>query len=114
MELDRIDLLARSLASGRSRRRLLGALTAAPLLGGLVTLLDPEDAEGKKRRRRRKDRHRKRKDKDQGKRQRKQRKRACKPKKRRVSAPGRVGSSRTGRRVESPSIAARVPATTLR
>jgi hypothetical protein len=88
----RFDVLTRTLSSPDTRRRLLAALATTPLLGGLVTLLDPEDAEGKKRRRRRKDRHRRRKGKADGKRRRKQHRRACKPKKREVVCAGKCGT----------------------
>jgi len=61
MDLDRLDSLARSLASGGSRRRLLSILAAGPVLGGLLGLLDPDDAKAKDRPRRRKQRHKQRK-----------------------------------------------------
>jgi hypothetical protein len=48
------DHLVRSLATAGSRRHLLGALAGAPLLGALLAVLAPEDAEARKRRRRRK------------------------------------------------------------
>jgi hypothetical protein len=81
------DILTRMLSAPESRRRLLGALAASPVLGGLVTLLDQDEAEGRKRRERRKDRHRKRKDKAE----RKRRKRRCKPKSRAKVCAGRCG-----------------------
>jgi hypothetical protein len=76
---DPLDYLARSLATAGSRRRLLGALAGAPLLGGLLTFLDGEETEGKKRRRKRKGKRRK------------QHRRGCKPKKRTVVCAGRCG-----------------------
>jgi hypothetical protein len=91
MDLDRLDSLARRLAAGATRRHVLGALAAAPVLGGLVTRLDPEDAEARKRRARRKDRRRRRKHKAEDTRRRKQHRRGCTPKKRDVVCAGRCG-----------------------
>ena len=54
--LDRLDHLARSSVTGGSRRRLPGALTAVPVLSGLLPGLDPEEANAKDRRRRGKQR----------------------------------------------------------
>jgi hypothetical protein len=61
MDLDRLDVLARSFASAGSRRSLLGLLAAVPVVGGLLTSRETEDAEAKDRRRRRKQRHKRRK-----------------------------------------------------
>jgi hypothetical protein len=80
MDAHHFDALTRALSGASPRRRLLGALVAAPVLGGLLAVLDPEDTEGKKRRRRRKDRHKQRKRKAQGKRRRRQKRWGCKPK----------------------------------
>jgi hypothetical protein len=90
MDARRFDVLTRTLSSLDTRRRLLGALAALPLAGGLVTLLEPEDAEARKRRERRKDRHRRRRDKARGKRRTKHR-RGCKPKSQAKVCAGRCG-----------------------
>ena len=55
------DTLTRALSTPDSRRRLLGTLAALPVVGGLVAILDPDDAEGQGRRQRRKQRHKRRK-----------------------------------------------------
>lgn len=60
MDLDRLDVLARSLASSGSRRTLLGLLAAAPGIGGLAAFT-PGDAAAKNRRKRRKQRRKRRK-----------------------------------------------------
>jgi hypothetical protein len=51
MMSDPLDTLARSLATMGSRRRLLGALAGAPLLGGLFAVLSLDEADAKKKRR---------------------------------------------------------------
>lgn len=61
MDLDRLYTLTRSLASLRSRRRLLGALAVLPVAAGLLDVLQMEDTVAKDRRRRRKGRHKRRK-----------------------------------------------------
>lgn len=78
MDLDRLDSLARTLATTGSRRCLLGALTGLSLLGSGV--LSPDDAEAKERRRRRKGRHKRRK--AAGKQQRQDRRKAQQKRKR--------------------------------
>jgi hypothetical protein len=87
MDARRFDVLTRTLSSPDTRRRVLGVLASAPLLGGLVTFLDQDEAEGRKRRERRKDRHRRRK----GKADSKRRKRRCKPKRKAKVCAGRCG-----------------------
>jgi hypothetical protein len=82
------DTLTRMFFGPETRRRLLGTLVGAPVLGGLLAVLDPEDAEGKKRRSRRKDRHRRRKEKADSKR----RKRRCKPKRKAKVCAGKCGT----------------------
>jgi hypothetical protein len=57
MDLDRLDHLARSVASPRPRRRLLTFLATLPVTGALLRLPDAEVASAKDRRRRRKQRH---------------------------------------------------------
>jgi hypothetical protein len=87
MDGSRFDALAKTLSLTGTRRRVLGSLAGLPALGGLLALLDQDDAEAKDRRRRRKQRHKKRKDKSQGKRK----QRACKPKSRARICAGRCG-----------------------
>jgi hypothetical protein len=84
MDLDRLDRLARSIATAGSRRSMLGLLAAVPVIGGLAGILAPEDAEAKDRRRRRKKRHKKRK--SSGK-----RKKGCTPKSQAKVCAGRCG-----------------------
>ncbi|MFN8663138.1 MAG: hypothetical protein U0075_14720 [Thermomicrobiales bacterium] len=85
MDLDRLDAVARSLASAGSRRSLLGMLAAVPVAGGLLARLAPEDAEAKERRRRRKQRHKRRKNPGRNK------KKGCKPRGRGKVCAGRCG-----------------------
>ncbi|MFT4037243.1 MAG: hypothetical protein QM692_03610 [Thermomicrobiales bacterium] len=61
MDPRHFDALAQGLSAGITRRRLLALAAAAPVLGGLLGLLDSEDAGAKDRRRRRKQRHKRRK-----------------------------------------------------
>ncbi|MCA9863784.1 MAG: hypothetical protein KC432_12210 [Thermomicrobiales bacterium] len=56
MDATRFDHLAQSVA-GATRRSLLGALTALPLVGGLLALVGEEEADAHGRRKRRKKRH---------------------------------------------------------
>lgn len=57
MDRRRFDALSRSLSETDTRRRLLAALGAVPLLGGLASLLAGDAAAAKGRRKRRKKRH---------------------------------------------------------
>lgn len=50
MDLDQFDTLARSLASTRSRRRLLGHLALLPVVGGLAGTCGQEQSQAKSRR----------------------------------------------------------------
>ena len=85
MDLDRLDRLARSAAAASPRRRVLGLLACLPVAGGLLTLLDAEDALGKDRRRRRKQRHKRRKSPGGHKHK------GCKPKSKSVVCAGTCG-----------------------
>jgi hypothetical protein len=84
MDLDRLTTIARSIATVGSRRRLLGALVSASVLGRVLDLLNQEDVVAKDRRRRRKRRHRRRKNPGS-------RKRACHPKSKATVCAGRCG-----------------------
>jgi hypothetical protein len=55
--VNRLDQLARSVATAGSRRRLLGVLGTVPFIGSLLDILDAEDTEAAGRRKRRKKRH---------------------------------------------------------
>lgn len=90
MDLDRLDTLARSIASAGSRRRLLGLLAAVPAIGGLAGLGTPEGTEAKDRRRRRKQRHQRRK--DPGNRKRDTGKKPCRPESVAQTCAGKCGS----------------------
>jgi hypothetical protein len=89
MDIRHFDALAKALTVPDSRRRVLGLLAAAPLLGGLLGVTDEEDAAAKERRRRRKQRHKRRK--NPGKRKRKQTKK-CKPESVAQTCAGKCGS----------------------
>ncbi|MFT4040654.1 MAG: hypothetical protein QM692_20910 [Thermomicrobiales bacterium] len=62
LDTARLDDLARALATGGSRRRVLGAIAAIPVAAGLLSLTGADDADAKDRRRRRKRRHKRRHD----------------------------------------------------
>jgi hypothetical protein len=67
MDARHFDALTRTLAETGTRRGLFGLLAGLPLIGGLLSRLDPieADAQGRRRRRRRKARHHPGDDKDQ-------------------------------------------------
>lgn len=54
MDAHHFDALSRALSTGGSRRRILGMLAAAPVAGGLATVIAPRDSGAKKKRRRNK------------------------------------------------------------
>jgi predicted outer membrane repeat protein len=85
VDRDHLVSLGRALGAVDSRRRLLGALVGAPLLGAVLDLLDPEEAEAKDRRRRRKRRHKRRKNPGS-------RKKGCRPKSKIKACAGKCGS----------------------
>ena len=57
MDLDRLDHLARSLVAAGSRRSLLGLVGFVPVVGGLLDIVGPTEADAAGRRQRRKKRH---------------------------------------------------------
>lgn len=86
MEPRHFDRLTRALSEASSRRGLVRLLSAVPVAGGLLAVLDPEEAEAKGRRKRRKKRHKHGKGRHKGK-----RKRSCKPEARTKTCTGRCG-----------------------
>ncbi len=84
MDSRRFDHLARALTELGTRRSLLGLLATLPVLGGLVTILSPDDLAAKDRRRRRKQRHKRHK-------QPGDRKKGCKPQGKGKVCAGRCG-----------------------
>lgn len=50
MDAPQFDALSKTLSTGETRRKVLGALAAAPALGGLVALFARDEAEARKRR----------------------------------------------------------------
>jgi hypothetical protein len=91
MDLDRLDVLARSLASSGSRRTLLGLLAAAPGIGGL-TAFTPGDVAAKNRRKRRKQRQKRRKHSGAGKKPKPSR--SCRPRPDSETCAGKCGGVR--------------------
>jgi hypothetical protein len=91
------DALTRMLSTPESRRRLLGALAALPVAGGLLERLALDEAEAKERRRRRKSRHKRRRHKTAGKRRRQQRRKAQRRHRKRRCTPEPVSHTCAGR-----------------
>lgn len=79
MDESHSDALARTLGTGDTRRRLLGALVALPVVGGLLAVLDADDTDAKDRRRRRKQRHQRRKNPGSRKRRPTRKRKGCVP-----------------------------------
>jgi hypothetical protein len=102
LDLHRLDHLARSVAAASSRRTLFGLLAGASVVGGLRSLLEPDEAKAKDRRRRRKQRHKKRKNPGN-------RKKGCKPKSKAQVCAGTCGEVKNrdtcGKRVDCGSCA---------
>jgi hypothetical protein len=89
MDASHFDELIRSLTSG-PRRGVLGVLAAAPLLGGLLAVLDPAEGEAKGQRKRHKKPHHH--SKHTGNRAGKKKKRRCKPNSKATTCAGTCGS----------------------
>ena len=94
MDARHFDHLARSLSAASPRRGLLALLAALPVLGGLLALLDPDEAEARKNRRKnrrktRKKPHKRAKRRRQKRKQRKKQK--CKAKSRARICANRCG-----------------------
>ncbi len=84
MDAKHFDTLARAFSEAGSRRGLLSLLAAVPVLGGLLALLDPDEADARRRRKRRKKRHKHRKG-------RHKHKKSCKPKSKTTTCAGKCG-----------------------
>jgi hypothetical protein len=79
------DALARVLSTADSRRRMVAALAALPIVGGLLEILGPDEVEGKGRRKRRKKAHK------HGTRK-KQKQPTCTPESRATTCAGKCGT----------------------
>jgi hypothetical protein len=87
MDADLFDQLITTLAAAGTRRRLLGLLSALPLVGGLVALLDPDEVDAHGRRHRRKKRHKH----GKGRRRKHHRKKRCQPNSKATTCAGKCG-----------------------
>jgi hypothetical protein len=88
MDHRHFDQITRALAAPGSRRHLLAALAALPVVGGLIGILDADDAESKGRRKRRKKAHKH----GKGRRRKGNKKKPCKSQPASETCTGKCGS----------------------
>jgi hypothetical protein len=86
------DALARVLSTADSRRRMVAALAALPIVGGLLEILGPDEVEGKGRRKRRKKAHKHGKGRRRKHTRKKQKQPTCTPESRATTCAGKCGT----------------------